>query len=53
MDDDESSPLHYDNELPDIRFDLSIDQNTARISPVIINRGITVSGDNLRSKAVF
>jgi len=44
VDDDESSPSHYDNELPDIRFDLSVDQNTARISPAIINRGITVSG---------
>ena len=44
MDDDESSPSHYDNELPCICFDLSVDQNTAQISPVIINRGITVSG---------
>jgi hypothetical protein len=29
VDDDKLSPSHYDNELPDIRFDLSDDQNTA------------------------
>ena len=53
MDDDELSPSHYDKELPDIRFDLSVDQNTARISPAIINRGITVSGRAVIYKAVF
>ena len=40
MDGDDSSPSHYD-ELPDIRFDLSAGN---KISPAIINSGITVSG---------
>lgn len=47
-DDDSSSPSHYEKELPDISFDLSADPTHAKISPAIINRGITVSG-----RAVF
>lgn len=39
MDGDDSSPSHY-NELPDVRFDTSTDN---KISPAIINRGVTVS----------
>ena len=39
--DDSESPAHYDKELPDIHFDLGANN---KISPPIINRGITVSG---------